>query len=170
MCGRYAIVTKVKKVEQRFGLQPIDPNLFGTMPNISIGSLAPIIASDRPDVCRLMQFGLTPFWAKKKMYLFNARSEGDHNKDNNPHYHGTMGIIKKPSFRHAIRSKRCVVIADAFMEGSKKDRLNKPYLIYMREGRGPFAMAGIWDTWTDQETGEISVSPSNTKKSGSPKI
>ncbi len=157
MCGRYSIITQLKKIEQRFELQSIAFDHFDPMANISIGMFAPVIASDQPSVLRLMQFGLTPFWAKKKMYLFNARSEGDHNKDNDPQYHGTMGIIKKPSFRHTIRSKRCLVIADAFIEGSKKEKLNRPFLIYMRK-KGPFALAGIWDTWTNKETGEITES------------
>jgi putative SOS response-associated peptidase YedK len=45
------------------------------------------------------------------------------------------------------------VIADAFIEGTTREKLAKPYLVYVRE-RKPFAMAGIWDTWQNPETGE----------------
>lgn len=154
MCGRYVVVSKLKTIEKRFRTKPLPPDLFGMNPNISIGDYAPVIANDRPDEVQLFQFGLTPFWAKKPMYFFNARSEGDHNKEDDPRYTGAMGIINKPAFRHSIRKKRCIIIADAFIEGPKKERLNKPYLVYLKDGKRPFALAGIWDAWIQKETGE----------------
>lgn len=155
MCGRYVVVSKLKVIEKRFRVQPLPTDLFHPSPNISIGNYGPVITNQDPNQLQLFQFGLTPFWAKKPTYFFNARSEGDYNKENDIHYSGSMGIIQKPAFRHAIRQKRCLIVVDAFIEGSKKDRLNKPYLIYMREAQRPFALAGIWDNWTNKETGEI---------------
>ena len=153
MCGRYVVVSTVKAIEKRFNVKcevDINPNY-----NIGPGSMAPVIASDDPKNVQLMQFGLTPFWAKKKMYMFNARAEGDHNRENDPEYTGARGIISKPAFRKPIRSKRCLVIADCFIEGTTKEKLDKPYVVYLRKNQRPFAMAGIWDEWTDKETGEI---------------
>jgi putative SOS response-associated peptidase YedK len=100
-----------------------------------------------------MQFGLTPFWAKKKMYLFNARAEGDGNENDDINYTGGKGIISKPAFRKPIREQRCLVIANAFMEGPKTEKLSKPYLCFLRN-RESFCMAGIYDTYVDKETGE----------------
>lgn len=40
-------------------------------------------------------------------------------------------------------------------KGQKKERLSKPYCVYMKDGQRPFAFAGLWDRWTDKETGEI---------------
>ena len=158
MCGRYVVVSKLKIIEKRFNLLPTPEDLFGPMVNISIGDVAPVITNEIPDKLQMLQFGLTPFWAKKKMYLFNARSEGDHNKENDPNYKGAMGIISKPAFRSLIRKKRCLVIADAFIEGSKKEKLNKPFIIYKKNKERPFALAGIWDNWTNKETGEVTSS------------
>lgn len=158
MCGRYVVVSKLKLIQKRFKTLPIPEDLFGPMSNVSIGDKAPVITNEAPDQLQMFQFGMTPFWAKKKMYLFNARSEGDHNKENDQRYTGAMGIIKKPAFRHAIRSKRCLIIADAFIEGPKKEKLSKPYLIYMKDKNKPFAMAGVWDSWVDKETGEVTSS------------
>ena len=157
MCGRYVVVSKLKAIEKRFQLREVPRDLFSDEPraNVSIGQYAPVVSSEFPETLQLMQFGLTPFWAKKPTYFFNARSEGDSNKDNDPNYKGTMGIITKPAFRHTIRRKRCLVIADAFIEGSKKDRLSKPFLIYRRDGLRPFALAGLYDSWTNKDTGEI---------------
>jgi len=153
MCGRYVIVSKISEIEVRFQAQAafeFPPNF-----NISPGTMVPVITSDKPDEIQLFQFGLTPFWAKKRMYFFNARAEGDHNKENNPDYTGAAGIISKPSFRKPIRSQRCLIIADAFIEGTTEEKLDKPHLVHLRENKRPFAFAGIWDEWVDHESGEI---------------
>ncbi len=89
------------------------------------------------------------------MFLFNARAEGDHNKSNDPKYTGAAGIITKPSFRKPIRSQRCLVVADCFIEGTTKDKLDKPFVVHLAKGKRPFAFAGIWDEWVNQSTGEI---------------
>lgn len=153
MCGRYVVISKISEIEIQFGvnaLGPYNPNF-----NIGPGSLAPVITDKDPDKLQFFHFGMTPFWAKKKLYFFNARAEGDHNKENDPDYHGAMGIISKPSFRKAIRSQRCLVIADAFIEGTTEKKLDEPFLVHLSKGRRPFAFAGIWDEWVNKETGEI---------------
>jgi putative SOS response-associated peptidase YedK len=66
--------------------------------------------------------------------MINARAE-------------TLG--EKPTFRTALRSRRCLIPADGFYEwqqvaGSAKKR---PYYIHRRDGR-PFAFAGLWDRWS----------------------
>jgi putative SOS response-associated peptidase YedK len=86
------------------------------------------------------------------MMFINARAEGDHNPDNDPRYNGAKGIIQKPSFRKAIRSQRCLVLADAFIEGPFDRKLSEPYLVYLQGKNRPFAMAGIWDSWMDPES------------------
>lgn len=153
MCGRYVVVSKLVEIEKRFNVRM--PFQFPPSFNLGPGSKVPVIASDKPDEVQLLVFGLTPFWAKKKMYFFNARSEGDHNKDNDPRYAGAMGIIEKPAFRKPVRDKRCLIIADAFIEGTTREKLDKPFLVHLDKTRRPFAFAGIWDEWTDKETGEI---------------
>jgi putative SOS response-associated peptidase YedK len=174
MCGRYAVVTKVKVIEERFGVKvkkPKEPKAevaFEPHANIGVGMFAPVITQAEPHELQAMQFGLTPSWAKKPMYLFNARMEGDHNKEDSPDYRGAKGIIEKPSFRKAIRSQRCLVVADAFLEGSKEKGLSEPFLVYMRKKERPFAFAGIYESWYNQLTGDtihgfaIVTSPANS--------
>ena len=128
---------------------------FGSNFNIAAGDHAPIITSAQPKLLQSFTFGFTPSWSKKKTYVINARSEGDHNKKNDPTYKGAKGIIKKPFFRSSIRSKRCLVIADAFIEGTTKEKLSSPFAVYLINKQRPFAFAGIYDQWIDQETGEI---------------
>lgn len=153
MCGRYVVVSKVSEIEDRFGVtMPFD---FFPAFNLGPGSKVPVITDALPDTVQLFTFGLTPFWAKKRMYFFNARAEGDHNKADDPNYTGAMGIISKPAFRKPIRSQRCLIIADAFIEGTTRERLDKPYLVHLAREKRPFAFAGIWDEWVDRDTGEV---------------
>jgi len=155
MCGRYVLIQKVELIERRFNVKA--PEGFDFKPNYNIvpGSFAPVITSENPRQLELLRFGLTPFWAKKPLLLINSRSEGDHNPEDNPAYSGAKGIITKPAFRKPIRSQRCLVLADCFIEGTIKEKLSKPYVVYLKEGERPFAFAGIWDTWANPETGEI---------------
>jgi putative SOS response-associated peptidase YedK len=155
MCGRYVLVQKIQVIEKRFNVTAASGFDYKPGYNISPGQYAPVITNEAPRNLSLLRFGMTPFWAKKPMYLINARAEGDHNQDNDPNYHGNMGIIKKPSFRKPVRSQRCLVIADAFIEGTTREKLSKPYLVYLKNGDRPFAFAGLWDSWADRETGEV---------------
>jgi putative SOS response-associated peptidase YedK len=155
MCGRYVLVQKVELIEKRFNVKA--PEGFDYQPSYNIvpGSYTPVITNENPRQLELFRFGLTPFWSKKPLLLINARAEGDHNAEDDPGYSGAKGIITKPSFRKPIRSQRCLVIADCFIEGTTKEKLLKPYVVYLKEGARPFAFAGIWDTWANPETGEI---------------
>lgn len=157
MCGRYVVVSSIETIEKRFNIDA-DSVTFEPQFNVSPGNFAPVILNRSKHELSLGQFGFTPSWAKKRMYLFNARAEGDGNKDNNPDYSGGKGIITKPAFRNSIRNKRCLVIADAFIEGTTKERLSKPYLVYLKNKQRPFAFAGIYDDWVDIDTGETFIS------------
>jgi putative SOS response-associated peptidase YedK len=151
MPSRYILSTTPEAIESKFGLPPqsiIVENNF----NISPGQFAPVITNEKPHEIQLFKFGLTPFWAKTEMNLFNARTEGDYNQEDNPAFRGSAGIILKKAFRKPIRSQRCIVIASAFIEGPSKLGLSKPYLIYLRNHQNPFAIAGIWDIWLNPAT------------------
>ena len=152
MCERYVCIQKVETLEKRFNVTARAGFEFRPSYNISPGKYVPVITNEKPKELQLFRFGMTPFQAKKKMNLFNARTEGDRNMENDEHYTGARTIITKPEFRKPVRQQRCLVIADAFIVGS--ERFNKPYLVYLRDNVRPFAFAGIWDEWVD-EGGEI---------------
>ena len=93
------------------------------------------------------------------MLLINARSEGNYNKENDIKYSGMLGLREKPSFRKPFKSQRCLVIADAFIEGTEKEKLNKPFVVYpISKSDRPFAFAGLYDHYIDEETGEVTSS------------
>ncbi len=90
----------------------------------------------------LVRWGLIPHWVKDPdnfTMLINARAET---------------VREKPSFRAAMRYRRCLVPADGFYEwtGPKGDR--QPYLIRPRAG-GPMAFAGLWESWMGADGSEI---------------
>jgi len=153
MCGRYVIASKYERIRTAFS-HPIlkgpefDSNLF-----VLPGEHVPVISSDNPNAIELMRFGFTPSWGSKKHFTLNARAEGDKNKTNDPNYKGGFGILQKPFFKTSIRQRRCLVIADAFIEGPAKEKLKKPYLVYPRNKKRPFTMAGVWDEWLNPDTG-----------------
>lgn len=153
MCGRYVIISEVKKIEQEFRVSAnID---FSKNYNVAAGQKGLVITSEEPKLLQAYTFGFTPHWAKKPSYVINARAEGDHNKDNQPNYTGGKGIIKKPFFKTSIRKKRCLVVADAFIEGTTEQKLQRPFLVYLREKQRPFAFAGVYDEWMNANTGEL---------------
>ena len=157
MCGRYVQVSTIETIEKRFNVSGGQLDLHPQY-NIGPGNYAPIILDKDKHVVSTAQFGFCPSWAKQRMFLFNARSEGNANKENDIEYTGGKGIINKPAFRNSIRHKRCLVIADAFIEGSTTDRLNNPFLVYLKDKNRPFAFAGIYDDWQDPKSGEIIIS------------
>lgn len=159
MCGRYVLFSDAPTIRQRFQVDIPEPDRLRPNYNISPGDKAPVITNQAPNKVQFFQFGLNPYWAKKPMYLFNARSEGNFNPDNEVDYKGQKGIIQKPSFKKPIRSQRCLIPVDYFIEGTTQEKLNKPHLVYLKDlQQRPFALAGIWDEWLNQATGELIAS------------
>jgi putative SOS response-associated peptidase YedK len=89
-------------------------------------------------------WGLIPYWAKEpspKLKPINATAER---------------VASAPMFRAAYAKRRCLVPVDNFFEWMKvKGKGPKqPYAIGMKSGE-PFALAGIWESWRQPETGDI---------------
>ncbi len=152
MCGRFGQIDK-DSLAAAYQVDASTVDSFEPNYNTDVGSFGLIIRNDLPWELHYAMFGLTPFWADKLKYVFNARAEGDRNKENDPAYEGEKGIFKKPFFRH-LKRKRCILPVHYFLEGPKDERLKKPYLVERTDQR-PFALGGLWDEWTDRETGEI---------------
>lgn len=155
MCGRATLLSSQATLEKRFNARfaskiPLVENV-----NISAGDLIPVVTSSNPHHIQMFTLGFTPHWAHKQTYMLNARAEGSNNKENNSQYDGALGIFQKPMFRKAIKSQRCLVLVDGFIEGPKHEKLNRPYFIYPNQNQGPFALAGIYDIWQHPLTGQL---------------
>jgi putative SOS response-associated peptidase YedK len=53
-----------------------------------------------------------------------------------------------------ILNKRCLVLASHFFEWQQIEKEKYPHLISIKESH-LFYIAGVWNTWTNQNTGEI---------------
>ena len=153
MCKRYICAQKISTIEKRFNLDDSVVNDYKPVYNVSKGNLAPIITNEHPKLLQFFSFGMTPFFAKEKMNLLNARVEGERNKKNSSQYTGAKAIINAPAFRKQIRSQRCLVIADAFITGTEGSV--QPHVVYLKDKVRPFAFAGLWDVWLDEKDKEF---------------
>jgi putative SOS response-associated peptidase YedK len=134
MCGRYGHTkTNKEKIKKTLRLKQVDFELVPRY-NIAPGQDVGVVLNASPEVLTLARWGLVPSWAKDEKIGYkmnNARSET---------------IFEKPSFRHCIRKKRCLILADCFYEWQKTDDKKQPYCIRLKS-QETFAFAGIWDCW-----------------------
>lgn len=161
MCGRYIVLKNLARIEKKFGmkLQVKRPDVFEQWQsnfNVAATDLAPIIKNTEPRMLCMASFGYSPHWSKKRKCVLNTRTEGKSNPENDVHYKGGAGVLQSKMWGPAIRKRRCVAIAEAFMEGPEKEKLSKPYVVYVVNEK-PIALAGLWNDWTDPETGEVTT-------------
>jgi len=133
MCGRYSLATTKAKMEEEFGIELGDEQLSISF-NIAPTHEAYVITNESPEKLSKLNWGLIPAWSKDGKLtgkLINARVEG---------------ISTKPSFRMAIRKRRCLVIADSFYEWRREGTKKIPYRIFPKDGE-LMAFAGIWESW-----------------------
>lgn len=129
MCGRYLIISDPDTLRRLFGY-PDQPN-FPPRYNVAPTQPVPIVrlAEGRRRFA-LVRWGLIPAWVKDPKnftLLINARGESAH---------------EKPSFKNAMKRRRCLIPADGFYEWKGK----QPYVVRRKDG-GPLAFAGLWETW-----------------------
>ena len=82
----------------------------------------------------LFKWGLIPSWAKDAKIAYsaiNARADT---------------VATKPAFRSAFKKRRCLVLADGYVEWQKDGKAKLPWL-YELDGGKPFAFAGLWEWW-----------------------
>jgi putative SOS response-associated peptidase YedK len=55
-------------------------------------------------------------------------------------------VATKPSFRDALKKRRCLIPADGFYEWSKSGKVKTSFCFTMADD-SIFAFAGLWETW-----------------------
>ena len=135
MCGRFTLRAPMQVLVKQFRLDaavPIRPRY-----NIAPTQDVPVVRAT-PDGRRelvMLRWGLTPSWADDAAIgnrMINARGET---------------VAEKPSFRSALKKRRCVVVADGYYEWKKTGKAKQPYLFHFDDDR-PFAFAGLWECWS----------------------
>jgi putative SOS response-associated peptidase YedK len=141
MCGRYCIISDPDSLRRLFGYveQPNFPPRYNVAPTQAV----PVVRMDQGRRhFALLRWGLLPSWVKDPAaftLLINARGESAH---------------EKPSFRHAMARRRCLLPADGFYEWKGEGAAKRPYHV-RRKGGGALAFAGLWETWCGPNGEEI---------------
>ena len=151
MCRKYFIGSSLETIQTRINVESPSIKDWNQSQLISPGDEALIITQENPKEIILSNFGMTPACSKKPMPIINARAEGDKNPDNNPSFTGSKAIFLNKAFQKPLFYRRCLVIADAFIEWSISGT-QQPYLIFLRNHERPFTMAGLYEIWLNPAT------------------
>jgi putative SOS response-associated peptidase YedK len=150
MCGRFILTASPDVLSELLGFDAdwhSAPAFASWRPryNVAPGQnvlVARARASGRGREPALVKWGLVPVWAKDPKIgnrMINARSET---------------VADKPSFRAALKHRRCLIPADGFYEWQRSGKSKLPFCIRLRDDR-PFAFAGLWEHWQDPAGNEL---------------
>jgi putative SOS response-associated peptidase YedK len=154
MCSRMSMIfdsTEVSSIPE-FKIDKVKDS-FAPNYNIAPTQDSPVVTVGSR-ILEVYKFGLIPkWWSKDKPTsgFTNAKAET---------------IMEKASFKEPLKNKRCLVLASSFFEWTKNKR---PYIFIVKDKK-VFAMAGIWDEWTNHEGKKvrsfaiITTTPNNTVK------
>ena len=140
MCCRYLLLQQhLRQILERLGVTLSAE--FLSRYNIAPGTGIPAVRPKSPGrgttsaarELTTLHWGLIPSWARdpEGTGLVNARAET---------------LEAKPSFRDALRSRRCIIPASGFYEWKPVGRARQPWL-FRRKDEEPFGLAGLWETW-----------------------
>lgn len=141
MCGRFAITLAPEVFREAYAYadQPNFPPRYNVAPTQPV----PIVTQEEgARRFKLVRWGFLPGWVKDPKdfpLVINARAET---------------LLEKPTFKAAIRRRRCMFLADAFYEWRREGNAKMPFAIRMNDG-GPMPLAGLWETYSDPQGGEI---------------
>ncbi|MCG7407586.1 SOS response-associated peptidase [Paenibacillus sp. ACRRX] len=147
MCGRYTLTITWEELLIYYELEE-GPSIPCHQPryNIAPGQTAPALIHDGEKLkAGPLRWGLIPSWAKDDKMgwrTINARAET---------------LLEKPAFRQPFQRKRCLIPADSFYEWKlAPDGKKQPLRIVPANG-GLFSMAGLYDTWRNEQGEKIST-------------
>jgi len=142
MCGRFIQVSNPDKIKVLIDdVEVRSEAVEDFRPRYNIAptqSILTVLNTEIPEMV-YTRWGLIPSWAKDPSVgqrMINARGET---------------LLEKSSFRKPFRRQRCIIFSDGFYEWRSSGRSRTPFIVRMKDGE-PFAMAGLWDKWTDPET------------------
>ena len=133
MCARYTLTVDLTKLQQRFSFVAED---LPYAPRYNVAPTQQVLALINEDEVQpaFLRWGLIPPWAKDHKIgnrMINARAET---------------VAEKPSFRRALKRRRCLVLSDGFYEWRAHAGKKMPVRVVLKSGE-PFAFAGLWETW-----------------------
>jgi putative SOS response-associated peptidase YedK len=164
MCGRYVVAYDPDTLVSGFSLTRIQP--FPRRWNVAPQSLVPVVFETKEGerVGELMRWGLVPHWAKDQS-IGSKRSPLSAAGAVSPGWSAPVrgglaralnnarveGMADKPSFRQAVRRRRCLLPASGYYEWQPIAQpsgkpVKQPW--YISPKAEPFfAMAGLFEAW-----------------------
>ncbi|RKH74389.1 SOS response-associated peptidase [Corallococcus aberystwythensis] len=142
MCGRVTVRTSPAQLVAELELAGARATLERERFNLCPTQLLPVVPNDGARLLDVFRWGLIPSWAKDASIgnkLINARGET---------------VAEKPSFRSALKRRRCLVVVDGWYEWKQSTKPKTPFFFHHRDGK-PLALAGLWEEWTAPDTGEV---------------
>lgn len=138
MCGRFTLFSSQQEIQDQYqvGWDGEIRQRYNIAPTQSVLVVVQDESGERK--AEWFRWGLIPFWAKEPSIgnrLINARGET---------------VDQKPSFRHLLTRKRCLILTNGFFEWKKQGGRKQPYFIY-RKDQKLFSFAGLWDYWQDDQ-------------------
>jgi len=142
MCSRYSLTSPAEAVRAYFKVGGTDtfPPRFNIAPTQPVPIVRVGFAGQRELL--LVRWGLVPSWVRDPREfttLINARSDS---------------ALEKPSFRSAMKYRRCLVPADGFYEWTGPKGKKQPFLIRPKSG-GLMGFAGLWEHWQGKDGSEL---------------
>ncbi len=151
MCSRYSLTSPHEAVRAyfRYGNEHPFPPRYNIAPTDPVAIVRSGAKYARELV--LVRWGLIPSWVKDPSQfstLINARAET---------------LAQKPSFRSAVRHKRCLIPADGFYEWTGPRGGKRAHYIHRAGWRygdaddalPPLAFAGLYEDWLGADGSEV---------------
>ncbi len=152
MCYHYSLTKIALRSENRFSAFQSDYKIieeYDDMYHVNGFKFPemPVVASDAPDRFQMMNWGLVPSWVKSKEDAIKFRAQTLNARSDT--------MYEKPSYRSASKyGRRCLIPAEGIFEWQAVNKKKYPYFIHMKDN-SPFFMGGIWEEWTERNTGEL---------------
>jgi putative SOS response-associated peptidase YedK len=141
MCGRFVADIPADKLKKTFAL--IETPQLEPRFNVAPTQLVAVVRNNGDhNSLDLLKWGLVPSWSKDLSFgshLINARSET---------------VAEKPTFRHAIKYRRCIIPTSGFYEWDHSGGKKQPYYIQLA-GQAPMCLAGVWESWKTPDGSEL---------------
>lgn len=141
MCGLYSFRKSPEETRTLFDY--VERPNFPPRPYVTPGGPIAIVRAEQAERhFVLVRWGLVPSWMKEVKPgkpLINARSET---------------VIGKPSFRNAMKRRRCLIPADGFYEWRGEPGRKQAFFIH-RPDDALFAFAGLWESWMGADGSEL---------------
>jgi putative SOS response-associated peptidase YedK len=147
MCTRYSLISPIECLRTRYGFEgghayPPRYNIAPTQP-VAIIRLAPGREGEGRRELALVRWGLLPGWVKDPRTfatLVTARAET---------------VLEKPSFRNAMKHRRCLVPADGYFDWTGDKGRRQPWYVSPSAADGPLALAALAEHWMGADGSEV---------------